>query len=211
MTSRRPPFHTAGCNVRADGRSNPGRPLRYTQSDPLSLTTALRRVYPLSLDFVADPAELAVAVVQCEVLVEAAQHHREVLLLLASCPMSVSKQPLAGARNFLQLLVQGMRIRAKRPARSAPQTCLRPRNSNVSGLCPCLNRSTAARHPKSNNRVLSSASSRLNCAKRSRNWRGKFCASPQNWKLPTKSSAKRTKYALPWHCALNFFQTTGRA
>ena len=33
----------------------------------------------------------------------------------------------------------------------------------------------------------------------------KFCASPQNWKLPTKSSAKRTKYASPWHCALNFF------
>ena len=56
-------------------------------------------MYPLSLDFVADPAELAVAVVQCEVLVEAAQHHREVLLLLASCPMSASKQPLAGARS----------------------------------------------------------------------------------------------------------------
>jgi hypothetical protein len=41
-------------------------------------------VHPVSLDFVADPAELAVAVVQGEVLVEAAQHHREVLLLLAS-------------------------------------------------------------------------------------------------------------------------------
>src|ERR1700729_2310638 len=55
----------------------------------------------MSLDFVADPAELAVAVVQGEVLVEAAQHHREVLLLLASLPMSVSKQPLAGAREEL--------------------------------------------------------------------------------------------------------------
>jgi hypothetical protein len=49
----------------------------------------------------ADPAELAVAVVQGEVLVEAAQHHREVLLLLASLPMSVSKQPLAGASQEL--------------------------------------------------------------------------------------------------------------
>jgi len=49
----------------------------------------------------ADPAELAVAVVQGEVLVEAAQHHREVLLLLASLPMSVSKQPLAGASEEL--------------------------------------------------------------------------------------------------------------
>jgi hypothetical protein len=48
------------------------------------LTAALQGVHPVSLDFVADPAELAVAVVQGEVLVEAAQHHREVLLLLAS-------------------------------------------------------------------------------------------------------------------------------
>ena len=55
----------------------------------------------MSLDFVADPAELAVAVVQGEVLVEAAQHHREVLLLLASRPMPVSKQPLAGASEEL--------------------------------------------------------------------------------------------------------------
>ena len=55
----------------------------------------------MSLDFVADPAELAVAVVQGEVLVEAAQHHREVSLLLASRPMPVSKQPLAGASEEL--------------------------------------------------------------------------------------------------------------
>jgi len=55
----------------------------------------------VSLDFVADPAELAVAVVQGEVLVEAAQHHREVLLLLASLPISMSKQPLAGASEEL--------------------------------------------------------------------------------------------------------------
>jgi hypothetical protein len=65
------------------------------------LTAALQGVHPVSLDFVADPAELAVAVVQGEVLVEAAQHHREVLLLLASLPMSVSKQPLAGASEEL--------------------------------------------------------------------------------------------------------------
>src|SRR3984957_16586847 len=70
-------------------------------ADPLSLTAALQGVHPVSLDFVADPAELAVAVVQGEVLVEAAPHHREVLLLLASLPMSVSKQSLAGASEEL--------------------------------------------------------------------------------------------------------------
>jgi hypothetical protein len=45
------------------------------------LTSALQGVHPVSLDFVADPAELTVAVVQGEVLVEATQHHREMLLL----------------------------------------------------------------------------------------------------------------------------------
>ena len=49
----------------------------------------------MSLDFVADPAELAVAVVQGEVLVEAAQHPREVLLLLASLLFGVG----SGARS----------------------------------------------------------------------------------------------------------------
>jgi hypothetical protein len=69
----------------------------------MSLTAALQGVHPVSLDFVADPAALAVAVVQGEVLVlvEAAQPHREVLRLLASIPMSVSKQPLAGASEEL--------------------------------------------------------------------------------------------------------------
>src|ERR1700694_6287737 len=70
-------------------------------ADPLSLTAALLGVHPVSLDFVADPAELAVAVVQGEVLVEAAQHHREVPLLLASLPVSVCKPPLAGASEDL--------------------------------------------------------------------------------------------------------------
>jgi hypothetical protein len=58
-------------------------------------------------------------------------------LVQCLCPGNHSR-----ARNFLQLLVLGIRIRAKRPARSAPQTSLKPRNSNVSGLCPCLRRST---------------------------------------------------------------------
>jgi hypothetical protein len=58
------------------------------------LTAALQGVHPVSLDFVADPAELAVAVVQGEVLVEAAQHHREVLLLLASLPMQLASEAL---------------------------------------------------------------------------------------------------------------------
>ena len=55
----------------------------------------------MSLDFVADPAELAVAVVQGEVLVEATQRPREMLLLLTSLPMSMAKQLLAGASEKL--------------------------------------------------------------------------------------------------------------
>jgi hypothetical protein len=49
----------------------------------------------------ADPAQPTVAVVQSEVLVEAAQHHRQVLLLFASLPMPMLEQPLAGASEKL--------------------------------------------------------------------------------------------------------------
>ena len=84
---------------------------------PTTLTLALQGVLPLTLDFVADPAQLAATVVQGEVLVKAAQHHREMTLLFASPPMPVlSNHSRARARNFRQLLVLGMRIRANRPS-----------------------------------------------------------------------------------------------
>ena len=67
----------------------------------MPLAPASQGVHPLPLDFVANPAELVTAMVQGEVLVEAAQHHREVLLLLASLPMPVPQQPLAGASEEL--------------------------------------------------------------------------------------------------------------
>jgi hypothetical protein len=40
-------------------------------------------------------------VVQGKVLVEAAQHHHEVMLLFAPLPVPVRKQPLAGASEKL--------------------------------------------------------------------------------------------------------------
>ena len=70
-------------------------------AQPLSLTTALQGMLPLTQDFMADPAQLAVAVVHGKVLVEAAQHHREVMLLFASLPMPVREQPVAGASEKL--------------------------------------------------------------------------------------------------------------
>ena len=70
-------------------------------AQPASLTTALQGMLPLPQDFIADPAQLTFAMVQGKVLVEAAQHHREVMLLFASLPVPVRKQPLAGAREKL--------------------------------------------------------------------------------------------------------------
>ena len=56
---------------------------------------------PLTLDFIADPAQLTAAVVQGEVRVEAAQHRPERTLLFASLPMPVHLQPLADASEKL--------------------------------------------------------------------------------------------------------------
>src|SRR6185436_8382660 len=58
-------------------------------------------MHPLPLDFMANPTELAAAMMQGEVLVESAQHHREVMLLFAFRPMPVPLQPLAGASEKL--------------------------------------------------------------------------------------------------------------
>src|SRR5438477_7347228 len=64
------------------------------------------------------------------------------------------------ARNLRQLLTLGSPISAKRPSRSVPQTCLKPRNSKVSGLPSTRAHRSAANRPKSSSRVFSSASSR---------------------------------------------------
>ena len=62
-------------------------PLPFPQANPaqpVSLTPASQCLHPLPLDYFADPAELTAAVVQAEVLVEPAQHHRKVVLLFTS-------------------------------------------------------------------------------------------------------------------------------
>ena len=49
----------------------------------------------------ADPAQLSFTMVQGKVLVEATQHHLKVMLLFASPPVPMRKQPRAGASEKL--------------------------------------------------------------------------------------------------------------
>ena len=65
------------------------RPVR-----PTSLTATIQGAYPLSLYLLPYPVELALAVVQPEVLIEAPQHPLQMCLLLPSSPVSVMKDPL---------------------------------------------------------------------------------------------------------------------
>src|SRR5262245_64773190 len=88
-------------HVAREGQLKPCAITQARPAQPMSLTPALQGMLPLSQDFIADPAQLTLTVVQGKVLVEAAQHHREVLLLFASQPMPMRKQPLAGAREKL--------------------------------------------------------------------------------------------------------------
>jgi len=46
--------------------------------------------------FPTDPVKLRLTVVQSEILVEAAQHHRQLLLLILSLPMPMLPEPLFG-------------------------------------------------------------------------------------------------------------------
>jgi hypothetical protein len=65
------------------------------------LAPALQGVLPLTQDFLMDPVQLTATVVQGKVLVEAAQHHREMTLLFASRPVPMRPQPLADASEKL--------------------------------------------------------------------------------------------------------------
>jgi len=65
------------------------RPVR-----PTSLTPTIQGAYPLALYLLPHPVELALTVMQAEVLIETAQHLRQVLLLFPSSPVSVMKDPL---------------------------------------------------------------------------------------------------------------------
>ena len=52
------------------------------------------------------------------------------------------------AKNFRRLLSHGTRTKANLPPRSMPQTCLKPRKSNVSGFSPVFARSARTKRPK---------------------------------------------------------------
>ena len=65
------------------------RPVR-----PTSLTATIQGADPLALYLLPYPVELALTVMQAEVLIEAAQHLRQMFLLLPSSPVSVMKDPL---------------------------------------------------------------------------------------------------------------------
>ena len=69
--------------------------------------------------------QFTVAVVQREILVEAAQHRRKVLLLFASFPMPMLKQPLTCARKkLLATLDAGNADQGKAPAPVYPTDML---------------------------------------------------------------------------------------
>src|ERR1035441_4691880 len=62
----------------------------------MPLTASSQRADPLSFYFTTDPVELRLTVVQTEILVEAAQHPRQLLLLILPLPMPMLPEPLLG-------------------------------------------------------------------------------------------------------------------
>jgi hypothetical protein len=169
------------------------------------LTAALQSVHPVSLDFVADLAELAVAVVQGEVLVEAAQHHREVLLLLASLPMSVSKQPLAGASEELSTT-----LGARDPDQGEPPCSILPTDvleaQKLKRLWPLsvLAPFDGGKTPKEQQPSFLLGQFQIGL-RNVPQLALKVLRVSSELEASHKITRETTKYASPWHCALNFF------
>ena len=87
------------------------RPVR-----PTSLTPTIQGAYPLALYLLPHPVELALTVMQAEVLIETAQHLRQVLLLFPSSPVSVMKDPLpCPSQKFPTTLDAGDANQSKSP------------------------------------------------------------------------------------------------
>ena len=62
----------------------------------MSLTPSSQRTGPLPLYLAPDPVKLRLAVMQSEILVEAAKHQHELLLLIPPLPMPMLAEPLLG-------------------------------------------------------------------------------------------------------------------
>ena len=62
----------------------------------MPLTPPSQRTGPLPLHLAPDPVKLRLAVMQSEILVEAAQHHHELLSLILPLPMPMLAEPLLG-------------------------------------------------------------------------------------------------------------------
>lgn len=114
------------------------RPVR-----PTSLSATIQGTYPLALYLLPYPVELALTVMQAEVLIETPQHLCQMFLLLPSSPVSVMKDPLPcpgqelpttlHARDTNQSksprsihstdMLETQKLEGLRSPQSVPQTC----------------------------------------------------------------------------------------
>jgi hypothetical protein len=69
--------------------------------EPMTLASAAQSTNPLPPYFEPNPMELALTVVEPEVLIEASQHNRQVTLLVPALPVHVPFDPLAGTSQEL--------------------------------------------------------------------------------------------------------------
>jgi hypothetical protein len=64
--------------------------------EPVPLTPSSQRTDPLPLYLAPDHVKFRLTVMQSEILVEAAQHHHGLLLLIPPLPMPMLAEPLLG-------------------------------------------------------------------------------------------------------------------
>ena len=150
--------------------------------------------------------QFTVAVVQREVLVEAAQHRRKMLLLFASFPMPVLRAAThVCAQKILATLDAGNADQGKAPAPVYPTDMLEAKELKRLRPLSVLAPRGGGKASKEQLSEFSPGHLQIELRKPLLQLTLKSLRIPLNWKLPTKSSAKRTRYASPWHCGLNFF------
>jgi hypothetical protein len=105
----------------------------------MALAASAQCSHPLALNLAPNPIELRLAVVKRKVLVEAAQHHCQVTLLISSPPVPMALEPVLGTCQKLPAALRtGDADQRELPASIDPAYVLEAQEVKGLGLCRVL-------------------------------------------------------------------------
>jgi len=115
--------------------------------EPVALALLAQRPPPLQLNFMSNPVQFLLAMMEPEVLVEPLKPHSHVTLLVASSPVHMLIQPLLGARKKLATTLHAGKSNHSEPSATIDTTDMFEAKKLESLRPPTVPRSTLGGEP----------------------------------------------------------------